>query len=114
MPVAAMSAESTELFVGDESAPLQIVRVSTTARGGPARVYVEGQGITTPAAGDIASYGQFGLEIPVDTGNARPGTTIPARAIVESGSDRIEAEFDLVVAEPGWTMHMVSHFHYDP
>src|SRR6266498_6080837 len=114
MPVAAVSAESTELFVGDESAPLQIVRVSTTARGGPARVSVEGQGLNTPQAMDIATYGQFGVEVPVNTGGAMPGTVIPARAVVESGSDRIEAEFDLVVAEPGWTMHMVSHFHYDP
>src|SRR3982074_482705 len=108
MPVAAVSAESTELFVGDESAPLQIIRVSTNARGGPARVLVEGQGLNTPAAVDIASYGQFGVEIPVDTGGGAPGSTIPARAIVESGSDRLEADFDLVVAEPGWTMHMVS------
>ena len=25
-----------------------------------------------------------------------------------------EAEFDFTIAEPGWTMFMVSHFHYDP
>src|SRR2546423_12366402 len=114
MPVAAVSAESTELFVGDVSTPLQIVRVTTSARGGPARVYVEGQGLSTPNVMDIASYGQFGVEVPVDTQGAAPGTTIPARAIIESGADRIETDFDLVVAEPGWTMHMVSHFHYDP
>ena len=23
-------------------------------------------------------------------------------------------DFDFVVAEPGWTMYMISHFHYDP
>src|SRR5262245_59785989 len=114
MPVAAVSAESTELFVGDETSPLQIVRITTSARGGPARVSVEGRGIHTPSTADIAAYGQFGVEVPVDTRDAAPGTAIPARAIVESGSDRVEVNFDLVVAEPGWTMHMVSHFHYDP
>lgn len=31
-----------------------------------------------------------------------------------TGGDRIALDFELVVAEPGWTMHMVSHFHYDP
>src|SRR2546429_360762 len=82
-PVAAVSAESTELFVGDESAPLQIVRVTTSARGGPARVSVAGQGLATPNTVDIASYGQFGVEIPVDTQGAAPGTIIPARAIIE-------------------------------
>jgi alpha-mannosidase len=111
MPVAAVSAESTELFVGEESNPLQIVRVSAN---GSARIFVEGQGLSTPSAVEIAGAGQFGAEIPVDTGTARPGSTIPARAIIESGSDRLELDFDLVVAEPGWTMHMVSHFHYDP
>lgn len=109
MPVAPVSAESTELFVGDESSPLQIVRVSA---GGPARISVEG--LNTPTSVEIATHGQLGAEIPIDTGGAAPGTVLPARAVVESGGDRIEVDFDLVVAEPGWTMHMVSHFHYDP
>ncbi len=26
----------------------------------------------------------------------------------------VELPFDFTVAEPGWTMHMISHFHYDP
>jgi alpha-mannosidase len=110
MPVA-VSAESTELFVGDESKPLQVIRVSAS---GPARIHIEGRGISTQSMVEIASQGQFGAEIAVDTGHARPGSTIPARAVVESGSDRLQVDFDLVVAEPGWTMHMVSHFHYDP
>ena len=25
-----------------------------------------------------------------------------------------ESPFEFEVAEPGWTMHMISHFHYDP
>lgn len=114
MPVEAVSAESTELFVGTESAPLQIVRVSTAARTGGARIYVDGPGLSTPTTVDIATYGQFGVEIGVDTQGAAPGTVLPARAVIDSGSGRLEADFDLVVAEPSWTMHMISHFHYDP
>jgi alpha-mannosidase len=114
MPVAAVSAESTELFVGTESRPLQVVRVSTTTRDGAARVFVEGRGLSTPEPADVAASGQFGVEIPVDTQGAPPGSTLPVRAVVQSGADRIEADLDVVVAEPGWTMHMVSHFHYDP
>jgi alpha-mannosidase len=113
MPVA-VSAESTELFVGDESSFLQVVRVSTAARGGPARVFVEGPGVSTPQAIDIATYGQFGCEVAVDTQGSPPGTVIAAKAVVESSRERLEVDFDLTVAEPGWTMHMISHFHYDP
>ena len=32
----------------------------------------------------------------------------------EAGTARAQAEADITVAEPGWTMWMVSHFHYDP
>ena len=70
MPVEVVSAEATELFVGDESNPLQIVRVTTTARGGPARVYLEGRALSTPQPMDIAAYGQFGVEVAVDTQGA--------------------------------------------
>ncbi len=34
--------------------------------------------------------------------------------VAESAGQRVTAEADLVVAETGWTMWMVSHFHYDP
>jgi alpha-mannosidase len=109
-----VSAECTELFVGDESAPRQVVRIVTNARSPGGHVYVEGPGLTTPDPVDLAEYGQFGVEVAVGTRGAQPGTTLPARAVVESDAGRFTAEFELVVAEPGWTMHMVSHFHYDP
>ena len=35
-----------------------------------------------------------------------------ARIVFSCGFDSIP--FDFVVAEPGWTMYMISHFHYDP
>ena len=50
--------------------------------------------------------------LPYDrTTRVPPGTTLPARAVI--GTEHV-LDFDLTVAEPGWTMHMVSHFHYDP
>jgi alpha-mannosidase len=79
-----VSVESTELFIGTVEAPLQVVRIS-----------VEGRGR---------------VEIGVDTRGAAPGSTITANAVI----DGEEISFDVVVAEPGWTMHLVSHFHYDP
>src|SRR5256885_3715225 len=113
MSVHAVAAESTELFVGDESAPLQIVRVTGTT-GGPARIHVESPHLHTPQPVETAVPGQIGVEVAVHTHGAAPGTVLPARAVVAGGAGRIEADVDLVVAEPGWTMHMVSHFHYDP
>ncbi len=111
--MAAVSVEATELFVGSVEAPLQVVRVSFTGAGS-ARVHVEGSGVSTPSPAELAVEGETTVEIGVDTRGAAPGTTLPARAVVASGTDRFELDFDLVVAETGWTMHMVSHFHYDP
>src|SRR4051794_4131892 len=111
--MAAVSVEATELFVGSVEAPLQVVRVSFTGAGS-ARVHVEGNDVSTPTPADLAVQGETTVEVGVDAGRATPGTTLPARAVVASGTDRFEVDFDLVVAEPGWTMHLVSHFHYDP
>jgi alpha-mannosidase len=107
-----VSVASTELFIGSVEVPLQVVRVSFGAAGA-ARVHVEGAGLSTPSPVDVSSDGQVGIEVGVDTHGALPGTRLAARAVV-AGADRTEIDFELVVAEPGWTMHMVSHFHYDP
>ncbi|MCT2586443.1 glycoside hydrolase family 38 N-terminal domain-containing protein [Actinophytocola gossypii] len=111
--MAAVSVESTELFVGSVVSPSQVVRVSF-AGGGTARVHVEGNRVATPVPVELAVRGEVTVEVGVDTGDAAPGERLPARAVVMSEGDRAEVDFDLVVAEPGWTMHMVSHFHYDP
>ncbi|WP_433207009.1 glycoside hydrolase family 38 C-terminal domain-containing protein [Dactylosporangium sp. CS-047395] len=86
-----MRIESTELFVGDR----QVVRVLDVD--GPATV--RGDGVRGEGVG----------EVPVDV-DAPPGTVIPIT--VEAGGQIGHGE--LVVAEPGWTVWMVSHFHYDP
>jgi len=107
-----VSVAVTELFVGTVDRPLQVVRVSFSAAGAT-RVHVEGQGVATPTPVDVVAEGQITVEVGVDTLGAATGAEIPARAVV-AGGDRTEIDFGLTVAEPGWTMHMVSHFHYDP
>src|SRR5262245_12877065 len=97
-----VAVESTELFVGSVEAPLQVVRVSGDATDAT-RVHVEGPGVTTPAPVLGAGHAEVG----VDTHGAAPGTALPARVVIDGDP----TDFDLVVAEPGWTMHLVSHFH---
>jgi alpha-mannosidase len=106
-----ISAESTELFVGQRDAPLQVVRVTYTGGLEPTAVRVEGEGVHTPEPPIVEpAPGEGVVEVPVDTGDAAPGQRTRARVI--AGGARLS--FELTVAEPGWTMFMISHFHYDP
>ncbi|MET0451969.1 MAG: NEW3 domain-containing protein, partial [Mycobacterium sp.] len=101
-----ISAESTELFTGPPDEPLQIVRVSFESGTTPTSVSIEGPGLDT--VGDVrAGPGDGIVEVPVRVTNPVTGERRTARVV--DGP-----EFDFTVAEPGWTMHMVSHFHYDP
>jgi alpha-mannosidase len=118
------SVESTDLFVGTGQRPLQVIRVTlendgpASAPDGAATVYVQG-----PGARDPGPFGITGLnlgeredfEIPVEIAAPyQPGSTRRVTVTVETGSGRTQAEADITVAEPGWTMWMISHFHYDP
>ncbi|MDH2424432.1 glycoside hydrolase family 38 C-terminal domain-containing protein [Sphaerisporangium sp. TRM90804] len=94
------SVESTELFV--EAG--QVVRVHLDGPPGEVEVRVTGPGVS--GAGRTARR-------PVEVGvsaDAAPGTRIP----VEVTAGDAAATGELVVAEPGWTVWMVPHFHYDP
>ena len=125
--------ESTDLFMGSAGRPLQVIRVTVTAETGPLpaiEVRVAGPGVdspqparTTGAAGDPASAPgdpagpessrlvDVGIQV---AGHHRPGTDVPVTVIAQAGDQRVEHEAMITVAEPGWTMWMVSHFHYDP
>ena len=105
--------ESTDFFTGSAGRPLQIIRVSVEGDG-PATVRVAGPGVETPVP---ASLGE-GVAVRV-ADHHRPGTQVPVTVIVESGDpragqQRVEQSAMVAIAEPGWTMWMVSHFHYDP
>lgn len=96
--------ESTDLFVGS----LQIVRVRTGDHEGPVHVHVEGAGVRSARHGTDLEPGLFGYEVPVDVSGHPPGTVLPARAVVRHGDERHEVDFDLTVAEPGRTLHLVA------
>ncbi|KUH84683.1 NEW3 domain-containing protein [Mycobacterium sp. IS-1556] len=100
-----ISAESTDLFVGPADAPQQIVRIDYT--GGAGEVRVDGDGVTGHARADA---GDGSVEVPVAVTDAVVGEQRQARAVTSEGI----TPFVFTVAEPGWTMYMISHFHYDP
>ena len=103
-------AEASELFVGDPDTPLQVVRIGYAHAAAPTEVRVEGEGLSTPVA-VTAPAGEGTVEVAVAVTDPVPGQRRPARVL--SGETRAHP-FQFVVAEPGWTMFMISHFHYDP
>jgi alpha-mannosidase len=118
--------ESTDLFAGTATRPLQVVRVHLSNDGADpvserdeVLVRVDGPAVGTPAAVSITGLAP-GAEAAVEVGvefaaPAQPGSTRPARAVaVLAGGVRAELAADLTIAEPGWVMWMVCHFHYDP
>lgn len=100
------SAESTDLFVGPPDAPLQLVRVAHT--GGTSRITVDGDGLSTPEPTPADPAGM--TEVPVHVTDPVPGQRRAAQVRCNSAG----TDFEFIVAEPGWTMFMISHFHYDP
>jgi alpha-mannosidase len=102
-----ISAQSTELFVGPPDALRQLARVTVSGCAEPTSVRIEGDGVSGQAA---AGIGCEVVEVPVLVRHPVVGQRRAAR--VHAGGEGLPFEF--VVAEPGWTMFMVSHFHYDP
>ncbi len=101
------SAESTELFVGAPDAPRQLVRVGYTGCVEPTRVRIAGDGLSGAA---IAEARRDFVEVPVAVSHPVVGQRRAARVYAGEAS----VPFVFTVAEPGWTMFLVSHFHYDP
>jgi alpha-mannosidase len=115
---------STELFGGTAARPLQVIRVTLAgdgqgpAAGTPVTVRVEGPAVSTPhpaAAAVPAPDGQADVEVGVEIAAPHSaGSPVQVTAIAEAGQDRAELTATVNAAETGWTMWMVSHFHYDP
>ncbi|MDV3127666.1 NEW3 domain-containing protein [Mycobacterium sp. 21AC1] len=97
------SAETTELFAGPADAPRQLVRVTYTGGVPGSSVRVHGDGLSGAAP---VPPGDGVLEVPVVVERPVPGEV--RRAQVG------DIAFEFTVAEPGWTMYLISHFHYDP
>ncbi|GAA4564157.1 NEW3 domain-containing protein [Planotetraspora kaengkrachanensis] len=102
MPVTITAVESTDLFVGTEDAPRQVLRV--TIEGPPVLVTVAGPGVSGEATGTGV------VEVPLEIAGAAAGAELPVTVTAGDAS----TEDSVTVAEPGWTMFLVSHFHYDP
>jgi alpha-mannosidase len=129
-----MAVEPTDLFTGTEQRPAQIVRVTLVSgetadgergdgrgdgQGGTATVRIEGPAVSTPRPAAVTGLRageertvDVGVELsaPVTEGSARGATVIAEGA---SGA-AARTNTEIVAAVPGWTMWMVSHFHYDP
>ncbi|MGO4458303.1 hypothetical protein AB4039_13490 [Streptomyces sp. M-16] len=125
--ISVTSVTTPALFVGPSASPAQAVRIRVRRRrpAGPLHVTVRGPGLRTPhprllradTAEECAGEAAWStVEVGVHTGGAPPGSQIPATARVTTPDGRTLAElpFTLTVAEPGWTVRLVPHFHYDP
>ncbi len=106
-----ISSASTEFFVGPPDAPLQVVRVTVSEVTEPTAIRVDGDGLSGSAvARGGQADGRCTVEVPVAVEHPVLGEQRAARLHVGSAA----TPFDFTVAEPGWTMFMISHFHYDP
>jgi alpha-mannosidase len=132
------SVTSTDLFAGTAARPLQLIRVTLAnegaglirASGAPVTVRVEGPGVTTPRPVSLPvpdpggeRTAEVGVAVAAPHG---PGTRLRVTAVAEAAGTgrtggtapgtaaRAELPAEITVAEAGWTMWMVSHFHYDP
>src|ERR1044071_1856142 len=88
----------TELFA---EGPRQIVRVTLEGEE-PAEVVITGEARGTATGSGV-------VEVPVTT-DRPPGEAAASTVTVGEGGRPAELE----IAEPGWTVWMISHFHYDP
>ncbi|WBQ02866.1 NEW3 domain-containing protein [Kribbella sp. CA-293567] len=120
MTVQITRVSSPELFLGSDDDPRQLVRVELgrAIADGVLSVRVAGEGLTGTAelpAGDGSAL----VEVPLDVSaalRAQYGLAVDATVQVLAGDQEVVAADSgtVVIAEPGWTMVMVSHFHYDP
>jgi alpha-mannosidase len=117
--------ESTDLFTGSaghSGRALQVIRVTVEATeaaeaGAAATLRVMGAGADTPQPFGMSlgepGEGRTGEVSVAVTGS--PGIELPVTVIAETAAGgRAEQQAMITVAETGWTMWMVSHFHYDP
>jgi len=84
----------------------------------PVTVRVEGPGVTTRqpfCIDDLPPGAERAAEVPVTI--AAPhgaGSRLAVTVIAEGPGSRAEHACEITAAEPGWTIWMVCHFHYDP
>lgn len=118
LSVRLLSAEPTDLFAGPADRPRQLVRVTVTRGPAEAVVDVRGDGMRGRAVAP-AGDGPVTLEVPLDV-DVPPGTAVPCVVTLrtepapQDGPESEALPVTVTAEEPGRTMFMVSHFHYDP
>src|SRR5581483_3670116 len=114
------SVKPTELFTGSEARPRQLLRVVLTGHQPGRRALLTAEGPRLRSAEEtevvVGEDGTARAELPIVT-DLRPGERCPVRVLAQDAEQRHQqaardGEFE--AAEPGWTMYLVSHFHYDP
>ncbi|MGO9926865.1 MAG: NEW3 domain-containing protein [Mycobacterium sp.] len=109
-----VSAESTELFVGPSQVPVQLARVTVSGCAEPTPIRIDGDGLSGEAVASGDEGGDQVIEVPVTVEHPVAGQRRAARVRAGRARASFELDFEFTIAEPGWTMFMVSHFHYDP
>ncbi|MEU0192619.1 NEW3 domain-containing protein [Streptomyces afghaniensis] len=109
------SVESTELFTGTTEQPRQVVAVELShTPGRTVRLTVEGPGLTGTTEATVGEDGTVRAEIPVTGEDLVPGDRREITVTAADGDHVTTRTGEFTAAQPGWTMFMVSHFHYDP
>ena len=107
----------TDLFIGTAEAPRQLTKVVIEGpRSGPATVRIEGPLVETPVPVAVVPGNE---EVTLEVGvvfraPSVEGGVYQATVILESADGRVTQPMLVTRAETGWTMWMISHFHYDP
>ncbi|MFI9812971.1 glycoside hydrolase family 38 N-terminal domain-containing protein [Saccharothrix variisporea] len=105
-----LSIESTDLFIGTEDQPRQVVRVTVDRGAGSAALPVEVTGEGVRGSGVVeAGSGEVVVEVGV-VASAPVGAEV--RVTATAGESTVDGV--VTVEETGWRMFLVSHFHYDP
>ncbi len=119
------SVHSTDLFRGSTARPQQVIKVGVVNVGPGSLgeqdtllVTIDGPAVRTPEPELLTGLqpgAQATLEVGVEiAAPAQPGSSRPVLVRATGPSSSTELAADITVAEPGWVMWMVSHFHYDP
>ncbi|TDD17798.1 glycoside hydrolase [Kribbella turkmenica] len=119
MTVQITHVSSPELFAGGDDDPRQLLRVELARSTGDGALSVRVAGDGVSGAADLpAGDGPVRVEIPLTVAEplrTQYGESVTATVTVSADGADVAADSGIVViAEPGWTMVMVSHFHYDP
>ncbi|MEV0649402.1 glycoside hydrolase family 38 C-terminal domain-containing protein [Phytomonospora sp. NPDC050363] len=105
--------ESTDLFVGSRAEPLQVIRVTVARDGGAHTVTVSGRSVNGTAEVP-AGTGELAVEVGCDIDANVPDNDVAVTLTDADGAELARTTTTIERHELGWTMHLVSHFHYDP